>query len=110
MPLSPLELVTGTCTSALVGRDRCDDSAVRDGVSRRPWIVDNDLLIEPPLPPWPQKSPGPRPVADWLCLQDILYVLHNDIAWKLLPLELGFGPDRPAGGVWTAGSRPGVFD
>jgi len=66
----------------LVGRDRCEDSAVRKGVSTRPWIVDDDLwtLIEPLLPPWPERSPGPRPVADRLCLQGILYVLHNDIA------------------------------
>ncbi|MDF9817208.1 transposase [Streptomyces sp. SPB162] len=62
-------------------------------MSSRPWIVDDDLwaLIEPVLPPWPERSPGPRPVADRLCLQGILYVLHNDIAWQLLFLELGFG-------------------
>ncbi|MEU1451457.1 transposase [Streptomyces avermitilis] len=28
---------------------------------------------------------------DRRCLQGILYVLVNDIAWQLLPLELGFG-------------------
>ncbi|MFE4552616.1 transposase [Streptomyces sp. NPDC056785] len=49
------------------------------------------MLIEPLLPPWPERSPVPRPVADRLCLQGILYVLHNDVAWQLLPLELGFG-------------------
>ncbi|MFG2481025.1 IS5 family transposase [Streptomyces fagopyri] len=55
--------------------------------------MDDDLwtLIEPLLPPWPERSPGPRPVADRLCLQGILYVLYNDIAWQLLPMELGFG-------------------
>lgn len=26
-----------------------------------------------------------------MCLQGILYVLYNDIAWQLLPAELGFG-------------------
>lgn len=26
-----------------------------------------------------------------LCLQGILYVLHQDVAWQLLPLEMGFG-------------------
>lgn len=59
----------------------------------RPWIVDDDLwmLIEPLLPPWPERSPGPRPVPDRLCLQGILYVLYNDLARQLLPLELGFG-------------------
>lgn len=56
------------------GRDRCDDSAVWEGVSVRPWIVGDDLwaLIEPFLPPWPQKAPGPKPVDDRLCLQGIL--------------------------------------
>ncbi|MFJ6444935.1 transposase [Streptomyces sp. NPDC091649] len=77
----------------LVGRDRCDDSAVRGGVSTRPWIVDDDLcaLVEPLLPPWPERSPGPRSVWDRLCLQGILFVLYNDIAWQLPPLGLGFG-------------------
>ncbi|WP_432754014.1 transposase [Streptomyces sp. JL2001] len=44
--------------------------------------MDDDLwaLIEPLLPAWPERSPGPRPVADRLCLQGILYVLCNDIA------------------------------
>ncbi|EFL00664.1 conserved hypothetical protein, partial [Streptomyces sp. SPB78] len=77
----------------MVGRYRCDDSAVREGVGTRPWIVDDELwaLVEPLLPPWPERSPGPRPVSDRLCLQGILFVLYNDIAWQLLPLELGFG-------------------
>ncbi|MGW6016285.1 transposase [Streptomyces sp. NPDC055210] len=87
----PFELITRSCCNVLVGRDRCEDSAVHDGVSTRPWIVDDDLwaLMEPLLPPWPEKAPGPRPVPDRLCLQGILYVLRNDIAWQLLPLELG---------------------
>jgi hypothetical protein len=51
-------------------------------VTTRQWKVDDDLwaLIEPLLPPWPEKVPGPRPVPYRLCLQDILHVLHNDIA------------------------------
>ncbi|MFK3735043.1 transposase [Streptomyces sp. NPDC088090] len=48
-------------------------------------------LIEPLLPPWPEKAPGPPPVPARLPLEGMLYVLHNDIAWQLLPLELGFG-------------------
>ncbi|WP_307529695.1 hypothetical protein [Streptomyces umbrinus] len=34
-------------------------------MSTRPWIVDDDMwaLIEPLLPPWPEKSAGPQPVA-----------------------------------------------
>jgi transposase len=56
-------------------------------------MVDDDLwaLIAPLLPPWPEKAPGPRPVPGRLCLQGILYALHNNIAWQLLPLELRFG-------------------
>ena len=55
--------------------------------------MDDDLraLIEPLLPPRPVRSPGPKPVPDRLFLQGILYVLHQNIAWQLLPLELRFG-------------------
>ncbi|MFE5589206.1 IS5 family transposase [Streptomyces sp. NPDC056549] len=62
-------------------------------MTNRPWIVEDDLWarIEPLLPPWPDRSPGPKPVDDGLCLQGILYVLHQDIAWQLLPLGMGFG-------------------
>ena len=59
----------------------------------KPWIVEDDLrvLIEPLLPPWPDKAPGPRPVPDRQCLQGILFVLHTGIQWEFLPQELGFG-------------------
>lgn len=55
--------------------------------------MDDELwaLIKALPPTWPENSPGARPVADRLCLQGILYVLHNDIAQQLLLLELGFG-------------------
>ncbi|GCB42819.1 transposase [Streptomyces sp. NL15-2K] len=55
--------------------------------------MDDELwaLIEPLLPPWPQRAPGPKPVDDPLCLRGILYVLCNDISWQLLPLELRSG-------------------
>jgi hypothetical protein len=48
------------------------------------------LLIEPLLPPWRERLPGPRPVPDLLCLQGVLYVLHHDIPWQLVPQELEF--------------------
>ncbi|WP_405527966.1 IS5 family transposase [Streptomyces canus] len=62
-------------------------------MTTRPWIVEDDLWarIEPLLPPWPERSPEAKPVDDRRCLQGILYVLYQDIAWQLLPLELGFG-------------------
>ncbi|MGX1953770.1 transposase [Streptomyces sp. CB02115] len=55
--------------------------------------MDDELwaLIDPLLPPRPDRSPRPRPVSDRLCLQSILFVLCNDMAWQLPPLELGFG-------------------
>ncbi|MFD8672408.1 transposase [Streptomyces seoulensis] len=33
-------------------------------------------------------------MSDRLCLQGILFVLYNGMAWQLLPLELGFGSGR----------------
>ncbi|MFD4874431.1 transposase [Streptomyces sp. NPDC058420] len=74
--------------------------------------MDDDLwaLIEPHLPPWPERAPRPRSAPDRLCLQGILYVLHNEIAWQLLPLELGFGSGQTC---WRGLERwqwVGVFD
>ncbi|MFJ3415370.1 transposase [Streptomyces sp. NPDC086082] len=58
--------------------------------------MDDDLwaLIEPLLPPRPEKSLGPCPVADRPCLQSILYVPRNCIALQLRPLELELGSGR----------------
>ncbi|MFD9327849.1 IS5 family transposase [Streptomyces sp. NPDC060065] len=72
--------------------------------------MDDDLwaLIEPLLPPWPERSPGPKPVADRLCLQGILYVLHQDVAW--LPLELGFGSGQTCWRRLDRWQQAGVFD
>ncbi|WP_372444247.1 transposase [Streptomyces silvae] len=58
----------------------------------RPWIVDDDLWarIEPLLPPWSERSPGPEPVDGGLCLQGVTCILHQDIAWQLPPMEAGF--------------------
>ncbi|GGV29520.1 hypothetical protein GCM10010260_82570 [Streptomyces filipinensis] len=68
-------------------------------------------LVEPLLPPWPQKAPGPRPLDDRrLCLQDIMYVLYNDVSWQLLTLEPGFGSGQAC---WRRPGRwheAGVFE
>ncbi|MFG2533330.1 transposase [Streptomyces sp. NPDC048516] len=81
-------------------------------MSTRPWIVDDALwaLIEPLLPPWPERSPGPRPVADRLCLQGILYVLYHDIAWQLLPRDLGFGSGQTCWRRLERWQQAGIFD
>ncbi|MDF9867889.1 transposase [Streptomyces pratensis] len=80
-------------------------------MSTRPWIVDDDLwaLIEPLLPPWPKGSPGPKPVSDRLCLQGILFVLYNDIAWQLLPSEMGFGSGQTCWRRLDRWQKAGVF-
>ncbi|MFE3270014.1 IS5 family transposase [Streptomyces sp. NPDC059215] len=67
-------------------------------------------LIEPLLPPWPERSPGPNPVDDRLCLQGILYVLHQDIAWQLLPLKLGFGCGQTCWRRLNRWQQAGVFE
>ncbi|MEV8311847.1 transposase [Streptomyces flavidovirens] len=76
-------------------------------MGNRPWIVEDELwaLIEPLLPPWPRKVPGPKPVDDRLCLQGVLYVLYHDISWQLPPLEPG-ASGRPTGADWAGGTRP----
>ncbi|WP_442812899.1 IS5 family transposase [Streptomyces sp. NBC_01800] len=81
-------------------------------MSTRPWIVDDDLwaLVKPLLPPWPERSPGPRPVDDRLCLQGVLYVLYNDVAWQHLPLELGFGSGQTCWRRLDRWQKAGVFD
>ncbi|MBC9726485.1 transposase [Streptomyces sp. TRM68367] len=74
--------------------------------------MDDDLWarIEPLLPPWPERSPGPKPVPDRLCLQGILYVLHQDIAWQLLPQGLGFGSGQTCWRRLDRWQKAGVFE
>ncbi|MFJ8978934.1 transposase [Streptomyces sp. NPDC102282] len=67
-------------------------------------------MVEPLLSPWPERSPGPRPVADRLCLQSILFVLCDDIAWQILPLELGFGSGQTCWCRLDRWQTAGVFD
>ncbi len=45
-----------------------------------------------------------------LCLQGILFVIHNDIAWQLLPLELGFGSGQTCWRRLDRWQKAGVFD
>ena len=60
-----------------------------------PWIVSEELWkrIEPLLPNAERRFryPGRKRLADRQALQGILFVLHTRIAWRHLPLELGFG-------------------
>lgn len=60
-----------------------------------PWIVSDELWerIEPLLPKKERRFryPGRKRLPDRQALQGILFVLHTGIAWRHLPLELGFG-------------------
>jgi transposase len=60
-----------------------------------PWIVSDELweLVEPVLPKKERRFryPGRRRLPDREALCGILFVLHTGIAWRHLPLELGFG-------------------
>ena len=77
-----------------------------------PWVVDDGLweLIEPLLPPWPTRSPGPQPIDDRLCLQGILFVLHTSIGWEDLPQELGFGSGMTCWRRLRRWTDAGIFD
>ena len=76
------------------------------------WVVDDQLwaVIEPLLPPWPDKASGPRPVPDRQCLQGILFVLHTGIGWEDLPQELGFGSGMTCWRRLKWWTEAGVFD
>jgi transposase len=60
-----------------------------------PWMVSDELwgLVEPLLPKRERRFryPGRKRLPDREALQGILFVLHSGIAWRHLPLELGFG-------------------
>jgi len=64
-------------------------------VAAKPWVVSDELWgrIEPLLPRVERRFryPGRRRLPDREALQGILFVLHTGIAWRHLPLELGFG-------------------
>jgi transposase len=64
-------------------------------VSLAPWVVSDSRWerIESLLPKLERRFrfPGRRRVPDRQALQGILFVLYTGIAWRHLPLELGFG-------------------
>jgi len=60
-----------------------------------PWVVSDGLWerVEPLLPRKERRFrfPGRKRLPDRQAMQGILFVLHTGIAWRHLPLELGFG-------------------
>src|SRR4051812_50177186 len=60
-----------------------------------PWVVSDELwsLLEPLLPKVQRRVrfPGRKRLPDRQALEGLLFVLDTGIAWRHLPLELGFG-------------------
>ncbi|WP_373292916.1 IS5 family transposase [Mangrovihabitans endophyticus] len=75
-------------------------------------MIEDELWdrIEPLLPPWPDRAPGPRLVPDRQCLQGILFVLCTGIGWEDLPQELGFGSGMTCWRRLKRWTEAGVFD
>jgi len=64
-------------------------------VATAPWVVSEELWgrIEPLLPVVERRFryPGRKRLPDRAALQGILFVLCTGIAWRHLPVELGYG-------------------
>ncbi len=79
-----------------------------------PWIVSEELWqrIEPLLPKVERRFryPGRKRLPDRAALQGILFVLHTGIAWRHLPLELGFGGGSTCYRRLDEWQRAGVWD
>jgi len=79
-----------------------------------PWIVSDELWkrIEPLLPRVERRFryPGRKRLPDRQALQGILFVLHTGIAWRHLPLELGFGGGSTCSRRLDEWQRAGVWE
>jgi transposase len=83
-------------------------------VAVTPWTVSDALWerLEPLLPKKRRRFryPGRRPLPDREALQGILFVLHTRVAWRHLPLELGFGSGSTCYRRMVAWQRGGVWE
>lgn len=79
-----------------------------------PWLVSDELWsrVEPLLPRVERRFryPGRRRLPDRQALQGILFVLHTGIAWRHLPLELGFGGGSTCYRRMVAWQQAGVWE
>src|SRR4051812_25234149 len=83
----------------------------------KPWVVSDELWgrIEALLPEKPRRFryPGRKPFDDRGvagALQGIPFVLHTGIAWRHLPLELGFGSGSTCYRRLDEWQRAGVWE
>ncbi len=79
-----------------------------------PWVVSDELweLVEPLLPKRERRFryPGRRRLPNRQALCGILFVLHTGIAWRHLPLELGFGSGATCWRRLDEWQRAGVWE
>src|SRR5215211_3503015 len=79
-----------------------------------PWVVDDQLwqLVEPLLPKKERRFryPGRKRLPDREALCGILFVLHTGLAWRHLPLELGFGSGATCWRRLDEWQRAGVWE
>ena len=79
-----------------------------------PWIVSDELwaLVEPLLPKPLRRFryPGRKRLPDRQALCGVLFVLHTGIAWRHLPLELGFGSGATCRRRLDEWQRAGVWE
>ena len=80
----------------------------------RPWDVPDGLwqLLEPLLPTTTRRFryPGRKRLGDRETLGGILFVLCTGIAWRHLPLELGFGSGATCRRRLDEWQQAGVWD
>jgi transposase len=80
----------------------------------RPWDVPDGLweLVEPLLPKTTRRFryPGRKRIGDREALSGILFVLYTGIAWRHLPLELGFGSGATCRRRLDEWQQAGVWD
>ena len=79
-----------------------------------PWIVSDGLWerLAPLLPKVERRFryPGRKRLDDRAALQGVLFVLHTGIAWRHLPLELGFGSGSTCYRRMIEWQRAGVWE
>src|SRR5487761_910891 len=79
-----------------------------------PWIVSDGVWVrvaaELPRVERRFRYPGRKRLDDRAALQGILFVLYTGIAWRHLPLELGFGSGSTCYRRLDEGQRAGVWE
>src|SRR5438067_9388330 len=79
-----------------------------------PWIVSDEFWVrvasELPRVERRFRYPGRRRLDDRAALQGILFVLYTGIAWRHLPLELGFGSGSTCYRRLDEWQRAGVWE